>query len=432
MFKNYIKKYFSSKVLLRLGMLVFTLFLTGCDDLNTGDGADANKDAQARCWQTAIIAATVKIIDQLFSGASGKVASGGGAVIMTGFSIWMALKFLKVLPSFKGESAGEVLTEVGHKLFLCSFCAWIVSSTGEITWAINTFVLPIYNAFLSLASSVINVDSTVSYNLGEVGEVTFTNSQTTCNASLASVSSIKGNILPMVNCVACSISTRLNAGISIGVDLLCNLSFSSIIVGLFMIVIFTAAKFGFVLFLVDSLFRLNFAVVLIPLMIMGIPFGFTRKWSSWCFLMFINSSGIMLFLGLLIALATRSLDIIMGNIGPKISAGTLENGDPVLLSMLMISLLVLNIPGLGVALADKFVEGGGSILFQKKISKFVIDTAKKAGAAIINAVTSGATSAITESLEKYETTREILDSAKQKANAINNKLNEIAGYNDDE
>lgn len=431
MFKFDIKKYLSIEKLYKFGIFVFVLFLTGCEDGETGEGADANAENQARCWQTNVIGATVKIIDSLFSGASQKVATGGAAVIMSAFAVWMGLKFLKVLPSFKGENTGEVMTEVGHKLFLCAFCAWIVSSTGEIIWAVDTFVLPVYNAFLELASKVINVNSTVAYNLGEVGNITFSNSNTTCSATLGSVSSIKGSILPMANCLVCSISTRLNVGIKIGVALLCNLSFSSIIVGITMLLIFTFAKFAFVLFVVDAMFRLNFAVVLIPLMIMGIPFSYTRKWSTWTFLMFINSSGVMMFLGLLVGLAVNSLEIIMSHVGPLISAGKLDNGSPVLLSMLMISMLLLNIPGLGVALADKFIEGGGDIEFQKKISKFVIDVGKKAAAAALGAITSGATQPITEGLEKYEKTREIADSIKQKANAINNKLNEIAGYNDD-
>ncbi len=427
-----IKKYLSIKMLFRYSVFIFVLFLTGCGDESTGEGADVNAENQTKCWQTHILAATLKIINNLFSGASQKVADGGAAVIMMGFAVWMGLKFLKVLPSFKGENTGEVMTEVGHKLFLCAFCAFIVSSTGDIIWAIDTFVLPIYNSFLELASRVINLGSSVTYNLGEdIGSVTYTNTNTTCRATVGSVASLKESIQPMVNCIVCSVSTRLNVGIKLGIDLLCIFNLSSIIVGISMLIIFTFAKFAFVLFLVDAMFRLNFAVVLIPLMIMGIPFGFTRKWSVWTFLMFINSSGVMLFLGLLVALAVGSLELIMASVGPHISAGALNNGSPILLAMLMISFLLLNIPGLGVALADKFIEGGGDSEFQKKISKFVMDMGKKAGAAIMSAITSGASKAVTDSLEKYEKTRELADSIKQKANAINDKLNEIAGYNDD-
>lgn len=435
MFNFDIKKHLSIEKLYKFGIFVFVLFLTGCEDAKTGEGADKNIEDQAKCWQTHILSATLRIIDNLFSGASQKIADGGAAFIMTAFAVWMGLKFLKVLPSFKGENTGEVMTEVGHKLFLCAFCAWVVSSTNEITWSINTFILPLYNAFLELASKVINIDPSVTYQLGDEvgGAVTFSNPDDarTCRASLGSISNIRGNILPMANCLVCSISTRLNVGIKIGITLLCKFSLSSIIVGIFMLLIFTFAKFAFVLFVVDAMFRLNFAVVLMPLMIMGIPFSFTRKWSVWTVLMFLNSSGVMLFLGLLVGISVSALQIVMQSIGSGITIGALDNGGPILLSMLMISLLLLNIPGLGVALADKFIEGGGDIEFQKKISKFVIDMAKKSAAAVVGIVTSGASKALTDGLQKYEKTREMADSVKQKANAISEKLNKIAGYNDD-
>ncbi|MBQ8750921.1 MAG: hypothetical protein IJZ30_04730 [Alphaproteobacteria bacterium] len=434
MFKFDIKKYLSIEKLYKFGIFVFVLFLTGCEDGETGEGADKNVEDQARCWQTHILSATLRIIDNLFSGASQKVSDGGPTLVMTAFAVWMGLKFLKVLPSFKGENTGEVMTEVGHKLFLCAFCAWIVSSTNEIVWSINTFLLPLYNAFLELASKVINVNSSVTYNLGEeLGSITFSNpdNASTCKASLGTISGIREKVLPMANCLVCSISTRLNVGIKIGVTLLCHLKFSSIIIGITMLLIFTFAKFAFVLFVVDAMFRLNFAVVLMPLMIMGIPFSYTRKWSVWTILMFLNSSGVMLFLGLLVGLSVNSLETIMVHVGHLITVGKLDNGNPVLLSIFMISLLLLNLPGLGVALADKFIEGGGDIDFQKKISKFVIDMAKKSVAAIASAITSGASKAVTDGLEKYEKTRDMADTVKQKANAISNKLNEIAGYNDD-
>ena len=99
--------------------------------------------------------------------------------------------------------------------------------------------------------------------------------------------------------------------------------------------------------------------------------------------------------------------------------------------MLMISLLLINIPGLGVVLADKLVGGGGDLNFQKKISKFVINSAKAAGAAVIASLTEGATSSLTTALEKYERTREFVDTIKQVKNKVSSKLNDIAGYNDD-
>ena len=139
----------------------------------------------------------------------------------------------------------------------------------------------------------------------------------------------------------------------------------------------------------------------------------------------------MLFIGVLVGLSVNALEIIMGSIGPTIKPGIFESVSPGLMAMFMISLLLLNIPGLGVALADKFIGGGGGLEFQKKISRFVVDTSKKAGAAALAYITGGASSALTSTLEKYETTRSAADSVRQAATKLNDKLNSLAGYNDE-
>jgi hypothetical protein len=97
----------------------------------------------------------------------------------------------------------------------------------------------------------------------------------------------------------------------------------------------------------------------------------------------------------------------------------------------MISMLLLNIPGLGVAIADKFVGGGGDMEFQKKVSKFVEKAAKQLRDKALSSLTYGVSSAITTPLEKYEATREKADSIKQTANKVQSKLDSLAGYDDD-
>jgi len=97
----------------------------------------------------------------------------------------------------------------------------------------------------------------------------------------------------------------------------------------------------------------------------------------------------------------------------------------------MISMLLLNIPGLGVGIADKFVGGGGDMEFQKKISKFVENTGKKIRDKALSSLTYGLSSAITTPLEKYEQTREKVDTIKQTASKIQSRLDSLAGYDDD-
>ena len=138
-----------------------------------------------------------------------------------------------------------------------------------------------------------------------------------------------------------------------------------------------------------------------------------------------------MFLGLLVVIAVSALETIVGTIGGSFSEKYIEGLGPMLLSILFISFILINIPGMGVALADKLIGGGGGDEFQKKVTKFVIQTAKKIGAGALGAVTSNVSTAITNTMEKYEASREALDTIKNIQSKISNKANSLAGYNDD-
>lgn len=431
MIRELIHKYFTWKSLRCLCSVALVLLLCACsDDSDTSSGKDTNYKEQSACWQAKIIDVVLSQINSLLSGAAGKVADGGAGVVMLGFSIWMCFKLLKVLPSFKEENLGEVWTEIGQKLFLCAFCAVAVSNTGYIYWAIDTFAVPLYTAILGLGSDIlISIKSGTSVDLGIFGTVTFDSPHTKCGVPEVDSHDFRGSVQPMASCLACQINSRLNSGIKLGIELIALLELGTILVGITLLLIFTAAKFGFIFFIVDGLFRLNFAALLFPLLIMGVPFNYTRKWSKFGLEMFLNSSGIMLFMGTLICIAIGALETTLSLYDGTMKVSDLAGQGPVLLSLLLISTLLINIPGMGVALADKFIGGGLGLEFQKQVSQFVMNTAKRAGAAILGGVTGGATSTITGTLEKYEKTREALDSVRQERNSANTTLNKLAGYN---
>lgn len=433
MIRELIHKYFTWKTLRCLCSVALVLLLCACkNDDDTSSSKDTNYEEQSACWQAKIIDVVLSQINSLLSGAAGKVADGGAGVVMLGFSIWMCFKLLKVLPSFKEENLGEVWTEIGQKLFLCAFCAVAVSNTGYIYWAIDTFAVPLYTTILGLGSSILtSIQSGNSVDLGIFGTVTFESPYTQCGVPKVDSHDFQGSVQPMASCLACQINSRLNSGIKLGIELIAMFEIGTILVGITLLLIFTAAKFGFIFFIIDGLFRLNFAALLFPLLIMGVPFNYTRKWSKFGLEMFLNSSGIMLFMGTLICIAIGALETTLslyaGN--GSISVSNLAGQGPVLLSLLLISTLLINIPGMGVALADKFIGGGLGLEFQKQVSQFVMNTAKRAGAAILGGVTAGATSTITGTLEKYQLTREALDSVRQARNNANTVLNKLAGYN---
>jgi hypothetical protein len=234
-------------------------------------------------------------------------------------------------------------------------------------------------------------------------------------------------------CLICAINDRLNSGIRIGIWMVSTLHIMAMVIGLVLIIIFSIAKFGFVLFIVDSLFRINFAIFLIPILIMGVPFKYTRKWSKHGALMFLNSSGIMMFMGLLVAVATKALETMVKKYeaADALNETGMEGMSFELLGILMIALLLINVPAMAVALADKFIEGGGGQEFQKRVTQFVMNTMKKMGKSVIDSISSSATNAVTTGMEKYEKVREATDNIKQAKQSAAEIYNNFAGYNND-
>lgn len=439
MFNTLIYKISSSKYLRYFFIFTAISLLCGCDK-EGAFGGDKNYEVQASCWQTKIISAVLRIIDSLYRQSSNYVtqdamASGGAGIIAIGFAIWVAFKLIKTLSSFKEENLGEVWTEIGQKLFVCGFCMYIVYNPENISWAIKTFILPIYNTILELGLRILKASSySSSHELGEYGVLSYKYNYSMCEVRevmSGTTLQIKDAITPMAECLVCSISDRLNVGIKIGISLIGTLNVAGILVGLIVLFLFTAAKYSFVFFIIDSLFRLNFAVFLLPIFIIGIPFNYTRKWSKHCFLMFLNSAGVMMFLGLLVVIAISALEAIVNTIGNEFKEEYFLGFGPMMLSILFIAFLLVNIPGMGVALADKFIGGGGGDEFQKKISKFVMTAAKKMGAAVLGGATSGVSQVVTDLADKYEVTREAVSTAKHVQQNISSKLNQLAGYDDD-
>lgn len=441
MIQNLIYKFYnicSAKSIRFLTAFALAFFLSGCEkDDDTSLGEDGNYSKQATCWQSIIIEKVLMLIDGLYKNSSDLVTDGlaGATIICIGFSVWMAFKLLNVLASFKEENLGEIWTEIGQKLFVCAACAYLVSDTEQITWVFNKLILPIYKTLAELGLEVLRQNHVrVSLDLGEYKSVTFNlkYSPSSCIIPDLGMDSLREGIEATTSCVACAINDRLNSGIRIGIALICSLRISAIIVGCSLVLIFTAAKLFFILFLVDLLFRLNFAVFLIPLLIVGVPFNYTRKYSKHGLLMFLNSSAIMMFLAILISLAIAALEQLFTEFAGNLMAENIEGMGPILLAIFLLSALFINIPALGVALANKFIGGGQNIEFQKMVSQFAMRAMKKAASSVLGGATAGATDAITTVMDKYEKTRAAHDRVKQMSGKVNSKLDALAGYNKDD
>ena len=411
------------------------LLLSACGDSGDKDattkGAETNYNAQANCWQTKIAHAVTASADKLYVSSADSAIHGGANIVLVAFAVWMAFKLLKVLSSFKEENLGEVWTEIMQKAFICGICAYFLStSTYRIDVALRYTLIPIYNALLELGVNALGADTGGSVSLKDYGTVTFSHASEACPlSSYETVRYISGKLNPFTDCMICRLNDRLNAGLKIGIILISTGKLGPIVVGIVILLLFLCAKFGFVLYLVDSLFRLNFALLLIPFLIAAVPFTFTRKWAKFGALMFLNSAGIMLFLGLLISVVVGAMEHILRDY--VFSKETVEGLGTCMFSMFLIALLIVNVPGLAVTIADKFIGGGNGLEFQKAVSKFVVNSVKKAGAAFLGSMSFGSSVAASDAAEKYEKSRAAVDNIKHTSASVSRTLNSISGKDDD-
>lgn len=401
-------KNFRIHSILKLLFIVFcTLFMLsacgtqdGMTPIPSADQRGENTEQLAaehrQCWQagmlrvfyTSISSQTVVIYDAL-------TKENLMGLMMLAFSIWMAYKILSHVSTPAAESIGEFWTAVLQKAFLCLLCGILVSSKGQVLYALNSFIMPIYITILEFASEILQVMNNQNPDLSIPGIkisaqdgsntlcVPFDHSvaQNGCkitnaeNIIFTENSGMPDAPLKMMECLVCSVSDRLSIGYSISYYLMQMASLLSVLVGIILIAAFVIAQLCFALYLIDSIFRLNMILLILPILIMAYPFEQTRRWSITGFKIIINSSVIMLCLVVMVVMAILALENILltgkqnGFDFALVSA--YKDFGVVPMTLIFTAFLIVKVSGLAVSLAGRVTNEGGDARFQQKVAALV-------------------------------------------------------------
>ena len=425
-----------------LTVLFMVLCLSACStdkgDMSGAEmeGEESELDEQQRsCWQA-------NLLEMFYNAMAGssmkdypKVTKSTMPFIMVAFAIWLSIRLLKHVTSLVEESPAEVWTEVGRMAFMCVFCGLLASSTEFLLFALNTFIFPVYYTFLEFGSRILEL--TASGESTDIkGQVIgqrclfYTNSlicaappleKVTVSGSAANFPSGPSNLM---QCLVCATSDRMQLGFVMAKELLAADNFTSVIIGLLLYGIFTIVKVSFVFYLVDSIFRMNIVVIILPFLILAIPFKATRGWAKEGMLTIFNSAACMMCIAIIATMSMLAMQLLINNNSTNFGDQAVYQEFGVIpLSILLIAFLILKSIGLAVSLANSIVGGGGSTNFQKKIGKLAAFVAKKA----FGFITSGAGNIFTNIIEKHQKLREAkkkIQKIKQKANGV---LNSLAG-----
>lgn len=445
--------------LLKTGLMVLALVLSLCAcESNRGNisgttttngdelqGEESDLDEQQRaCWQAGLLQMFYDAMGESSLKAYPHVTKSTLPFMMVAFAVWLSIRLLKHVSSVVEESPAEVWTEIGRMAVVCLFCGLLASSTTFLLWTLNKLIFPVYYAFLEYGSRILEL-SAKSENVDLRGQMLgetcliYTNDLICAAPALTPISYSNGQAAfpsgpaDLMNCLVCATSDRLQMGFLIAKEMLGATSLSSWLSGLIVFVIFLFVKLAFVTYLVDSIFRMNIVVIILPFLILAVPFKSTRKWSKQGMLTIFNSAAVMMCLAVIATMAMLAMQqIIYDNSyalgstnygGEEIAFKQYEDFGPAMLSVVLISFLVLKSCGLAVSLANMIVGGGGSTNFQKKIAKLAAWTAKGA----VSLITLGVGATFVKTLESTKASRQLMNKAsKSKASAIS-FMNRISG-----
>ena len=354
----------------------------------TGEESDLDEQ-QRSCWQAEILATFYNAMAASSLNTYPKVTGSAMPFMMVAFALWLSLRILKHISSVVEESPAEIWTEVFKMAFVCLTCGLLASSTGFLLFVLNKIIFPIYYAFLEYGSEILNAMTqngsmgSEGVYLGEPGKgfcIVYTNSLT-CQAptpSEVSLTEFPSGPSEMMQCLTCATSDRMQLGFTLSTFLMTMNTLSAGMCGIILYAIFSIVKIAFVFYMIDSIFRMNIMIILLPCLILAYPFKYTRKWTKNGFLSILNSSAIMAFIAILIAMALLAMQYIL--VDNTDLFGRRENFTEfgiIPLSLILIGFLILKSIGIAVSLADSFVGGGAGSDFQKKIASLAAQVGKK-------------------------------------------------------
>ena len=340
------------------------------------------KERQGGCWQDKILTTLYEAMGTMAMGLYDDITKGALALEMVGFGIWFVLRLMRFVSSITPENSGEVWNEVFKKIFICLFCGILASSTTGALYVLNTFIFPLYTAFLEFGAEILNTVGQEYFDPNSDGKIMVLNAELkvakpvlclpAAGANEATLEGFPEGPLRMMNCMICALNERLSIGNYISFRILRSGTFSMAIVGIVLLVVFMIIKLSFVFYLVDNVFKFAVIVVMVPILILFYPFQ--KKWAIFGIKTILSSAAFMMCISIMIAVAMKALleiivqhpDLFNPGNGKDAEAAT-ESGSGVFLALLLLAFMVISTIKIGKEVTAAIVDVKISDEFQQKL-----------------------------------------------------------------
>ena len=440
------------RILKILCIIICAVFLFAACSSDENGSLPASEDdkelatANRQCIQSDILGLFYKSLSSMASKVYTQLTSEDLLSLMVlAFSLWMAYQVLRHVSSTTPESLGEFWTKILRKGTLCFACGYLASSPENILYTINTFVFPIYVTLLQFAASILEMMGSehngdflsVPGDMGINEPITHKMTDSGCSVASNSAAiemSANGDFpqqpLNLMGCMACAVNDRLSIGYTIAVKLIFDTNLFGFFVGLFLLVAFTLTKWGFVLYLVDSIFRLTMMIIVMPFLILFYPFEQTRKWTNTGFKIILNSAGLMLCLAVLVSMTIFAMEDMLKNreLGDFGNLDVYQDFGTVPLAMVLMGFCIIKATGTAVSLSESVTGGSGDTNFQKKIAALIGTIAS----GIFTIVTFGSGKVamlLPKYFKRFAEIRDKVNKARNKMGQMRGRMNQMAGRN---
>ena len=377
-------------------MLLLVMFLAACGDKaedTSGPPCTSDTDAQGiECVDVNDVACLgCRIFRLMFDAASvsvmrlhGHLTAGAMSVMMVAFSIWLVIRLLKFVSSVSESSISQVWNDILKQGFLCVFCGILASSPDMLIYAINTFVYPIYAAFLKLGVAIMEV--AISNSDGSATQFTVYGKTISlghvnlvCTFDKAGLITKEGFPKEFSDTIVCMLKV-LKEYLSVGGDIAGRLlrqsaSFQGWIMGLILWIFFFLVRVGFIFYLVDTIFQMGIIILLLPVFILSYAFKSTRDWTKKCFKNLLASAGFLMCFSVVVAMVLRAMiELIINNpslFSPANPDFDVANAGMGCLCLLLIGFLIYSSMGVSQQITGSLIETSVDSNFQKNLVQVV-------------------------------------------------------------
>lgn len=336
------------KNLLKLLFILFAagMLLSGCSNevkgaFDQGEGASTSsvspKEVAASgdpaqgidCWQGDVLTILYDVIGGTIMTQYDNISRGSLSIMMLAFAVWLALRLLKFVSSVTESSPGEVWNEIVKKAFICVVCSFFAYSSGTLLYLINYFLFPIYGAFLEFGSQILALSQTEVQSVRVFGEtITFSVTNVSCDVvgdTNATLSGFPPAYQNTMNCMICTLVDKLRLGREMALVAMSMKGVLPWLTGLLVFALFYVVGFGFVFYLVDSIFRFGMMILMLPIFVMAYAFGPTKKWTGIGFSNIMHSAAFMMAFSIIVATVLLAM---ISLITDPITGGIFDPADP--------------------------------------------------------------------------------------------------------